>query len=74
MQEVQDQRDDLERVNKQLRLEMEQLVNQQDDVGKNVGLFWFFCFGFWGGVVLGTFLITLFFFFRSMSSSGPGGR
>lgn len=37
LQEVQDQRDDLERVNKQLRLEMEQLVNQQDDVGKNVG-------------------------------------
>ncbi|XP_024122916.1 myosin-10 isoform X3 [Oryzias melastigma] len=36
LQEVQDQRDDLERVNKQLRLEMEQLVNQQDDVGKNV--------------------------------------
>lgn len=35
-QEVQDQRDELERINKQLRLEMEQLVNQQDDVGKNV--------------------------------------
>ncbi|XP_029694455.1 myosin-10 isoform X3 [Takifugu rubripes] len=36
LQDVQDQRDELERVNKQLRLEMEQLVNQQDDVGKNV--------------------------------------
>ncbi|XP_014849583.1 PREDICTED: myosin-10-like isoform X6 [Poecilia mexicana] len=36
LQEVQDQRDELERANKQLRLEMEQLVNQQDDVGKNV--------------------------------------
>ncbi|XP_061572933.1 myosin-10 isoform X4 [Cololabis saira] len=36
LQEVQDQRDELERSNKQLRLEMEQLVNQQDDVGKNV--------------------------------------
>lgn len=35
-QEVQDQRDELEKINKQLRLEMEQLVNQQDDVGKNV--------------------------------------
>uniref|UniRef100_A0A8C2Q379 Myosin, heavy chain 14, non-muscle n=1 Tax=Cyprinus carpio TaxID=7962 RepID=A0A8C2Q379_CYPCA len=30
------QRDELERTNKQLRLEMEQLVNAQDDVGKNV--------------------------------------
>lgn len=29
---------ELERANKQLRLEMEQLVNQQDDVGKNVKL------------------------------------
>ncbi|XP_056141976.1 myosin-10 [Lampris incognitus] len=36
LQEAQDQREELERVNKQLRLEMEQLVNQQDDVGKNV--------------------------------------
>ncbi|XP_049585467.1 myosin-10 isoform X2 [Syngnathus scovelli] len=36
LQEAQDQRDELERSNKQLRLEMEQLVNQQDDVGKNV--------------------------------------
>ncbi|XP_061677060.1 myosin-10 isoform X3 [Syngnathoides biaculeatus] len=36
LQEAQDQRDDLDRSNKQLRLEMEQLVNQQDDVGKNV--------------------------------------
>ncbi|KAM4579626.1 uncharacterized protein myh14 isoform 7-T7 [Odontesthes bonariensis] len=36
LQEVQDQRDELERANKQLRLEMEQLVNQKDDVGKNV--------------------------------------
>ncbi|XP_075896934.1 uncharacterized protein myh14 isoform X2 [Nelusetta ayraudi] len=35
-QEVQDQRDELERVNKLLRLEMDQLVNQKDDVGKNV--------------------------------------
>ncbi|XP_077382235.1 uncharacterized protein LOC144021880 isoform X2 [Festucalex cinctus] len=34
--ETQDQRDELERSNKQLRMEMEQLVNQQDDVGKNV--------------------------------------
>ncbi|XP_077577506.1 uncharacterized protein myh14 isoform X4 [Stigmatopora nigra] len=36
LQEAQDQRDELERSNKQLRMEMEQLVNQQDDVGKNV--------------------------------------
>ncbi|XP_077453917.1 uncharacterized protein myh14 isoform X7 [Stigmatopora argus] len=36
LQETQDQRDELERSNKQLRMEMEQLVNQQDDVGKNV--------------------------------------
>uniref|UniRef100_H3CRL6 Myosin, heavy chain 14, non-muscle n=1 Tax=Tetraodon nigroviridis TaxID=99883 RepID=H3CRL6_TETNG len=36
LQDVQDQKEELERVNKQLRLEMEQLVNQQDDVGKNV--------------------------------------
>ncbi|KAM9806591.1 myosin-10 isoform X1 [Syngnathus typhle] len=36
LQEAQDQRDELERSNKQLRLEMEQLVNQQDDVGKSV--------------------------------------
>ncbi|XP_057689879.1 myosin-10 isoform X6 [Corythoichthys intestinalis] len=36
LQEAQEQRDELERSNKQLRLEMEQLVNQQDDVGKNV--------------------------------------
>ncbi|XP_018535912.1 myosin-10 isoform X5 [Lates calcarifer] len=36
LQEAQDQREELERANKQLRVEMEQLVNQQDDVGKNV--------------------------------------
>uniref|UniRef100_A0A7N6BB07 Myosin motor domain-containing protein n=1 Tax=Anabas testudineus TaxID=64144 RepID=A0A7N6BB07_ANATE len=36
LQEAQDQKEELERVNKQLRMEMEQLVNQQDDVGKNV--------------------------------------
>ncbi|XP_030248931.1 myosin-10 isoform X2 [Sparus aurata] len=36
LQETQDLREELERANKQLRLEMEQLVNQQDDVGKNV--------------------------------------
>ncbi|XP_065813749.1 myosin-10 isoform X1 [Labrus bergylta] len=36
LQEAQDQREELERSNKQLRFEMEQLVNQQDDVGKNV--------------------------------------
>ncbi|XP_047455907.1 myosin-10 isoform X3 [Mugil cephalus] len=36
LQEAQDQREELERANKQLRMEMEQLVNQQDDVGKNV--------------------------------------
>uniref|UniRef100_A0A665VE84 Myosin, heavy chain 14, non-muscle n=1 Tax=Echeneis naucrates TaxID=173247 RepID=A0A665VE84_ECHNA len=36
LQEAQDQREELERANKQLRAEMEQLVNQQDDVGKNV--------------------------------------
>ncbi|KAJ8005080.1 hypothetical protein DPEC_G00142940 [Dallia pectoralis] len=32
LQEAQDQRDELERSNKQLRIEMEQLVNQKDDV------------------------------------------
>ncbi|KAM6995179.1 uncharacterized protein myh14 isoform 2-T2 [Tautogolabrus adspersus] len=36
LQEAQDQREELERSNKQLRFDMEQLVNQQDDVGKNV--------------------------------------
>ncbi|XP_068425342.1 myosin-10 isoform X2 [Clinocottus analis] len=36
LQEAQDQREELERSNKQLRFEMEQLVNQQDDVGKSV--------------------------------------
>ncbi|XP_035019379.2 myosin-10 isoform X5 [Hippoglossus stenolepis] len=36
LQETQDQREELERANKQLRAEMEQLVNQQDDVGKSV--------------------------------------
>ncbi|XP_067365966.1 myosin-10 isoform X4 [Channa argus] len=36
LQDAQDQKEELERVNKQLRMEMEQLVNQQDDVGKNV--------------------------------------
>uniref|UniRef100_A0A672TAP4 Myosin-10-like n=1 Tax=Sinocyclocheilus grahami TaxID=75366 RepID=A0A672TAP4_SINGR len=36
LQEATEQRDELERTNKQLRLEMEQLVNTQDDVGKNV--------------------------------------
>ncbi|XP_041648757.1 myosin-10 isoform X4 [Cheilinus undulatus] len=36
LQEAQDLREEFERANKQLRLEMEQLVNQQDDVGKNV--------------------------------------
>ncbi|XP_055083626.1 myosin-10 isoform X2 [Periophthalmus magnuspinnatus] len=36
LQEAQDQKEELERINKQLRMEMEQLVNQQDDVGKNV--------------------------------------
>lgn len=38
VQDANDQKEELERVNKQLRLEMEQLVNQQDDVGKNVRL------------------------------------
>lgn len=36
LQEATEQRNELERTNKQLRLEMEQLVNAQDDVGKNV--------------------------------------
>lgn len=38
LQEASEQRDELERTNKQLRLDMEQLVNAQDDVGKNVWL------------------------------------
>ena len=38
LQEASEQRDELERTNKQLRLDMEQLVNQQDDVGKSVRL------------------------------------
>lgn len=38
LQEATEQRDELERTNKQLRVEMEQLVNAQDDVGKNVQL------------------------------------
>uniref|UniRef100_A0A8C6TI91 Myosin, heavy chain 14, non-muscle n=1 Tax=Neogobius melanostomus TaxID=47308 RepID=A0A8C6TI91_9GOBI len=36
LQETEDQKVELERLNKQLRQEMEHLVNQQDDVGKNV--------------------------------------
>ncbi|XP_062394116.1 LOW QUALITY PROTEIN: myosin-10 [Sardina pilchardus] len=36
LQEAQEQREELERSNKQQRLDMEQLVNQQDDVGKSV--------------------------------------
>uniref|UniRef100_A0AAY4AAL5 Myosin, heavy chain 14, non-muscle n=1 Tax=Denticeps clupeoides TaxID=299321 RepID=A0AAY4AAL5_9TELE len=36
LQEALDQKDELERSNKQLRIDMEQLVNQQDDFGKNV--------------------------------------
>lgn len=38
LQEATEQRDEMERTNKLLRLEMEQLVNAQDDVGKNVRL------------------------------------
>jgi len=38
LQEATEQRDELERTNKVLRVEMEQLVNAQDDVGKNVQL------------------------------------
>ncbi len=38
LQEATEQKDELERTNKQLRLDMEQLVNAQDDVGKNVQL------------------------------------
>lgn len=41
--EATDQRDELERTNKQLRVEMEQLVNAQDDVGKNVQLAFYLC-------------------------------
>ncbi|XP_061105897.1 myosin-10 [Conger conger] len=36
LQEATEQNQELERMNKQLRLDMEQLVNAQDDVGKNV--------------------------------------
>ncbi|XP_033983813.1 myosin-10 isoform X3 [Trematomus bernacchii] len=36
LQEAQEGKEELERANKQLRLDMEQLVNQQDDVGKSV--------------------------------------
>ncbi len=43
LQEATEQRDELERTNKQLRLEMEQLVNAQDDVGKNVQLAFYQC-------------------------------
>lgn len=41
--EATEQRDELERTNKQLRVEMEQLVNAQDDVGKNVQLAFYQC-------------------------------
>lgn len=43
LQEATEQRDELERTNKQLRVEMEQLVNAQDDVGKNVQLAFYHC-------------------------------
>ncbi|KPP79229.1 myosin-10-like [Scleropages formosus] len=36
LQEATEQKEELERINKQLRADMEQLVNAQDDVGKNV--------------------------------------
>ncbi|KAJ8289965.1 hypothetical protein GJAV_G00007230 [Gymnothorax javanicus] len=36
LQEATEQNEELERINKQLRVDMEQLVNAQDDVGKNV--------------------------------------
>ncbi|XP_064153310.1 myosin-10 isoform X2 [Anguilla rostrata] len=36
LQEATEQNEELERVNKQFRMDMEQLVNAQDDVGKNV--------------------------------------
>ncbi|XP_051776097.1 myosin-10 isoform X3 [Erpetoichthys calabaricus] len=36
LEEVQESRDEMERMNKQLRSEMDQLVSSKDDVGKNV--------------------------------------
>lgn len=43
LQEATEQKDELERTNKQLRLEMEQLINAKDDVGKNVQLAFYQC-------------------------------
>lgn len=36
LEEAQDSREELERANKALRLEMEDLISSKDDVGKNV--------------------------------------
>lgn len=37
LEEAQDSREELERANKALRIEMEDLISSKDDVGKNVG-------------------------------------
>lgn len=37
LEEAQDGREELERANKALRVEMEDLISSKDDVGKNVG-------------------------------------
>lgn len=37
LEEAQDSREELERANKALRMEMEDLISSKDDVGKNVG-------------------------------------
>lgn len=42
LEEAQDGREELERTNKALRMEMEDLISSKDDVGKNVGAF-FIC-------------------------------
>lgn len=46
LEEAQDSREELERANKALRIEMEDLISSKDDVGKNVGgsIHWFFFF------------------------------
>lgn len=38
LEEAQDSREELERANKALRMEMEDLISSKDDVGKNVSV------------------------------------
>lgn len=66
-----EENEELERTNKQLRLEMEQLVNQQDDVGKNVRIFLLRLHDFLCVSVLSDSAPCICSRFRCTSWSGP---